>query len=451
MGNTEEGRATIQKLTADLKNAERDLEETEREKTISDQKELLNDFYEELEEFLDGKYKETDVLFNEAVAATNENGKLIDSTLHEEANSVNYRMTDEFSNIWDKYASEDGIASNTLNILTLTNDMTNSIRTKMDELPTEARLEEYFNSDELRLLQELTSVESNTSMTIAAIDETNRALDEIHSNIVEYSGVLSNKLDAVADAVNNLDLSVEVNVDAASGDYEVEGGSGGGGGGGSTHVTPATTTGSPKSQNTYSDDAYTIVYKNDPNKIYGGTYSSANEAQKALNKMASDAYKTGGSDGYQYIKDKYTIKKTKVVRRYKKGGLIGSDDDYLDSIARLLGEDHMVAAKEGERILTEEQNKNFEKMVNANFTPLEASLQNKYSLLSGGLMTHLPSSAISNIGGANIGNININLPNVTDKEEFIQWLKTDGQIEKIIQSMSIGRMMGGNSYNKMKY
>ena len=177
--------------------------------------------------------------------------------------------------------------------------------------------------------------------------------------------------------------------------------------------------------------------------------------------MASDAYSTSGSDGYQYIKDKYTIKKTKVVRRYKKGGLVGDDRNFFDSIARLLGEDHMVVAKEGERILTEEQNKNFEKMVNANFTPLEGALKDKYSMLSGtngdiaSIMANMPTPQVGN--NANIGNtttigdINITLPNVTNKEEFVQWLKSDGQIENIIQSMTVGRMMGGNSYAKMKY
>jgi len=178
--------------------------------------------------------------------------------------------------------------------------------------------------------------------------------------------------------------------------------------------------------------------------------------------MASDAYKTGGHDAYQEIKDRYTIKKTSQVRRYKKGGLIGDDDSFLDAIAKFLGEDHMVAAREGERILTEDQNKNFEKMVNANFTPLESSLRDKYSMLSGtngidmaSIMANMPTPKIgdvNNVGNTTtVGDIHITLPNVTNKEEFISWLKNDGQIEKIVQSMTVGRMMGGNSYAKMKY
>lgn len=49
------------------------------------------------------------------------------------------------------------------------------------------------------------------------------------------------------------------------------------------------------------------------------------------------------------------------------------------------------------------------------------------------------------------GGISINLPNVTNKAEFVEWLKTDGQIEKIVQSMTLGKLQGKNSYDKMKY
>lgn len=59
---------------------------------------------------------------------------------------------------------------------------------------------------------------------------------------------------------------------------------------------------------------------------------------------------------------------------------------------------------------------------------------------------------MSNVGNTTtVGDINITLPNVTNKEEFVSWLKNDASIEKLIQSMTVGRMMGGNSYNKMKY
>lgn len=432
MSGTEEGRATIQKLQSQLEDAQKDLEQTEYDKYVSDQKDLLDNFYTELEEYLEGKYQETNILFEEAVAATNENGKLIDDTLHQEASAVNYRMTDEFTNIWDKYADEGGIAASTLNILDLTNVVTNDIRAKMEELPTEARLEEFFNSDDLRLLQELTGVKNNTENMIGAINETTSAINQISSNIVEYSGLIMNKLDGVADAVNNLDLSVDVNVDASTGSTSVSGGGGGSSSGGGS---PKTTTTS-KTGNT-NRNYYVTGYS-----PYGGTSYRRDDLTLAeAQKIEKDFEKLGGSI---------------IVHHYAKGGLIGKNNNILDSIAKLLGEDHMIAAKEGERILTEEQNKAFEKMVNTNFTPLNDEERNKYTIdkmIEG--MTHIQTpnvGNVSNIGNTTtVGDINITLPNVTNKEEFVQWLRTDGQVEKIIQSLTIGRMMGKNSFEKMKY
>ena len=440
---SEETRATLQKLNAELSEAQRDLEETEYDKYISDQKDLLDDFYTDLEDYLDGKFDETATLFEEAVAATNLNGKLIDQALHDTSDSVNYRMTDEFTNIWDKYADEGGIAAGTLNILTLTNDTTSSIRIKMDELPTEASLEAFFNGDDLRLLQELTSVRNNTANMINAINTTNEGINRISSNIVEYSGMIANKIDGMCNSIKNAidskNLSVSVNTGSNSG------GSGNGSNAGGT-ATPATKSNpNTKTSNSTTDfNSYKVTGYDEKgyavNIDFKKDYYSAQEYYNLLRKK-------GGS--------------VKIIP-YAKGGIIGSESNFLDSIAKLLGEDHMVAAKEGERILTEEQNKNFEKMVNANFTPLDAQLKDKYSMLSGkngmsisGIMANIPTPNIGNV--ANVGNtttvgdINITLPNITNKDEFVAWLKTDGQVEKIIQSMTIGRMAGGNSYAKMKY
>lgn len=456
MNDSEEGRATIQKLQSQLKQAEQDLEETEYQKYLDDQKSLADDFYTALEEYLDGKYQETGVLFEEAIANINENGKLIDDTLHEEAAAVNYRMTDEFANIWDQYAAEDGIAAGTLNILTLTNEVTTDIRAKMEELSTEARLEEFFNSDDLRLLQELTSVKYNTAGMIDAINSTNSALDQIKSNIVEYSGVLGNKIDYAGSKVASAIGSLEFSSGTGSYDAPSGGGSSGGSGGGSKDIGNKTT--SNKFRVIKNGQ---VVQSGIDSDVHASQIANTlrSELQQKLNNLKKG---TGGSAGMpdsirqaQIAEIQKEINSIRI-EKYRRGGLIGTNTNFLDSIAQLFGEDHMVAAKEGERILTEEQNKAFEKMVNTNFTPLNDEERNKYTIdkmIEG--MTHIQTpnvGNVSNIGNTTtVGDINITLPNVTNKEEFVQWLRTDGQIEKIVQSMTIGRMAGGNSFAKMKY
>ena len=645
--DSEETRATLQRLNSDLIDAQKDLEETERQKYIRDQENLLDDFMDTLQDWIEDRLNNIDSLISDAIKATNDNGKTIDSTINETANDVQYAMTEEFANIWSNYSAADGLAASQLDILTLTNDVTNSVREKMNELPTEVDMEAFFDDETVRLLESLTSVDSNILNTIDAISITNEGVDNVNSNIVEFSGYmgerldneymkldeidanivefsgnmgerldneynsleelkqqlsevdadivefsgymgekldtqynsleelkyqlneiearivefsgdmgerldagtsvlddiravldnvrvdiaefsgdlgqridngndlltnlenlvedvdrdvvefsgelgeriesgidvlsdgadgiqaeieewsgyLGHKIDNVADAIHGLDLNVEVNVDASTGSSDVSASGGDSSGGGSSTTT---TTDNYGSANT---DTYR-VYNND-GTVYGGLYTTKSAADEALQNFAKNyaidqlGHEPNGSDDAKKYNQYYndfinTHKVDKGTLTYKRGGLIGKNNNFLDAIAQLLGEDHMIAAREGERVLTEDQNKSFEKMVNANFTPLEGSLRDKYSMLSGSngkdiasMVTNMPVpnvGNVSNVGNTNtFGDINISLPNVTTKEEFVQWLKNDSTIEKIIQSFTVGRMMGGSSYAKMKY
>lgn len=429
--NTEENRATLQKLNADLIEAQRDLEETEYEKSLEDQEALLDNFLEQLEDWINDRLDNLDELLEEAIAATDLNGQIIDQTLHTESDKVNYTMTDEFMKLWDSYSSPDGIASTSMSILDLTSLTTTDIRTKMNELATEAGLEAFLQGDDLRLLQELTSVNGNTNAMNNAINTTNSALNQIHSSVVEYSGREINSIEAgankITDAINNKDLSVVVNVSV----------SGGNGGGGSS----VSTSGGGSVDGGTSSSSYYIG----KNGEYGN-YGSAQEASKAADALAQqeiDDMKGHVPLSVQGILADQIREKYRVYH-YAKGGLISDKDNPLDVIAHILGEDHMIAAKEGERILTPTQNIAFEKLVD--------NLSN-VDILSGIMGNSKPNvKGIGSYSGTTtVGDVSINLPNVTNKQEFVTWLKNDGQIEKIIQSMTVGKIAGGNSYAKMKY
>ena len=447
---SEENRATIQKLNTDLDAAQKDLEQTEYDKYIQDQQNLLDQFYNELQEWIDGRLDNIEALFAEAVEATNLNGLLIDNTLHENADAVNYQMTEEFMSIWDKYADGEGYAALSYDILGLTNDVTNGIRDKMEELPTDANLSQYFDGVDLAILEQIASEENNANNMTNAINMTNEGINRISSNIVELSNTLGSKIDyagsSVANAINSLDFST------GSSGYDAPGGGnydgGGGGGGGSTNPSNNNPSSPGRASN---GNQYTVYQTRSTNgqsmNEQKGTFSTAGEANAYKRKLESTYRNTGASF---------------VVRMYAKGGLVGKNKNILDSIAQLFGEDHMIAAKEGERVLTEDQTKNFEKMVNANFTPLDADAKDKYSMLSGlagkdisSSLANIPTPEIGNLTNVGntttVGDVSITLPNVTNKEEFVEWLKNDGQIERIIQSMTIGRLSGGNSYAKLRF
>lgn len=52
---------------------------------------------------------------------------------------------------------------------------------------------------------------------------------------------------------------------------------------------------------------------------------------------------------------------------------------------------------------------------------------------------------------ATFGDININIEQVQDYEDFVRKLRDDDQFEKMIQSMTIDRVVGGNPLNKYRY
>lgn len=100
---------------------------------------------------------------------------------------------------------------------------------------------------------------------------------------------------------------------------------------------------------------------------------------------------------------------------YAKGGIVGDNKSPLDSIAHSLNEDHMVAVKTGERILTPIQNSNFEKLINvsADFVKLMKPFE---SIMKTPDFTKFVKNG--NTKNDVVMNVSINCPNVTNESGF---------------------------------
>ena len=48
-------------------------------------------------------------------------------------------------------------------------------------------------------------------------------------------------------------------------------------------------------------------------------------------------------------------------------------------------------------------------------------------------------------------NVNFNLPNVTNSDEFISELQKSNKFERMVQAMTVGRIAGGSKLDKYKY
>ena len=122
------------------------------------------------------------------------------------------------------------------------------------------------------------------------------------------------------------------------------------------------------------------------------------------------------------------------IRGYAKGGVISSVADAI----RLNGDKVLVSANPGERILTAEQNENFEK-----FTKALPSLVNLTDVIKPNV--NVPTAIDRNIGGVTYGGnnqINIELPNVTNYEDFMRKFQNDPKAEQLVQHMTASALNG---------
>lgn len=121
--------------------------------------------------------------------------------------------------------------------------------------------------------------------------------------------------------------------------------------------------------------------------------TSADEAQKAA------------------IKEQIRQVKERKITKCAKGGVIKKSDNIFSPIAESIGEDTMIAVRDGERVLTPIQNKHFEKLISISDKLVPALL--KGNLLNTGLFGNLQNNnmpyvpATANSINISIGDINL--------------------------------------------
>ena len=433
---SEENRARVQKLNDQLKQAEDQLKETEYDRYIQETQTLLDDFMQSLRDYFDEKLLDLNWVLERAIEDTNLNAETIRAQIEQTGVEVGYTYTDEFTKIWENMTASDSLFSEQRDILAATDAVCTEIKDTVAQLPTDEALSAYLDGETLAIVSEIASVDNAVGAVQTAIGETNAALAQIQSRIQEYNA-------SVLSAMASAQAAAERAQQAANAAQQTANEAKNGNNSNAGNSNP----GNGNSGN--SGNKYANYFLKGTVTTQGGRVDQVEindltqqEAQELLEK-------------YKRMYPKTSL----YVGHYAKGGLIGKDkDNPLDFLAQQLGEDHMVAAKEGERILTAKQNENFEKLANA-FSSLSSEDMAKYSILTGNKMIgkmptlQMPTLRSMEQGGNTEinGGISINLPNVTNKAEFVEWLKTDGQIEKIVQSMTLGKLQGRNSYDKMKY
>lgn len=99
--SSEETKATIQELKVQLEEARADLEESEYDQYISDQQKLLDSLYLEYETILNMRLDSIDSLVQQQIDYINQNAVNIQGTITEQAGLVGYQLTEQMKQIWD--------------------------------------------------------------------------------------------------------------------------------------------------------------------------------------------------------------------------------------------------------------------------------------------------------------------------------------------------------------
>lgn len=98
---SEENKARLQRLKVSIEEAKDNLQETEYDKYISDQKKLLDDMYSDYEEVLNKRLDNLDILISDMIAEINANAVQINKTISDESKNVGYSLTNSMKNVWN--------------------------------------------------------------------------------------------------------------------------------------------------------------------------------------------------------------------------------------------------------------------------------------------------------------------------------------------------------------
>lgn len=114
-------------------------------------------------------------------------------------------------------------------------------------------------------------------------------------------------------------------------------------------------------------------------------------------------------------------------------------DGQLTSMINQAQEDGLFLGRKDDTLLTPEYKQTVEKALD---TIIDMS---KYQPNTNAI------TGVNNLNNTNNIEMNFNLPNVTDPEDFLDYFQKSQRAQKIVQSMTIGSSLGGNSLDKYKY
>lgn len=389
--NSEETKATIQKIQVDLSKAMEELQETEYEQYISDQKKLLDELYTEYETILNARLDDVDALISDMIDTINANSSSIGDTIQQECANVGYTLTESMNSIWTNEGGAFTVIS---------------------------KYGEQFLSQNTSTLNAILGIKAYTDALIAKADAEAKAKEEATKKQTEASKPASQP----SKPSNN---------------------------------TPSTPSKPARTDKDYYGVALAIWNGN-----YGwGTGNTrvsrlqakgfdANRVQSIVNQMGREGYVRSGAwvGRYQGIRDlsPYHYNKYAVgLKNAPKAENAWVNELGSESIVKPSENAIVTHIAKGDSVLTADATRNIWDMAS---DPSDFISKN---LFSNGVRSDVKPRVY--VDNRKIGEVEFNLPNVLNYEDFMRRMQRDNKFEGMIQDMTIGIVAGKSSLAKNKY
>lgn len=389
--NSEETKATIQKIQVDLSKAMEELQETEYEQYISDQKKLLDELYTEYETILNARLDDVDALISDMIDTINANSSSIGDTIQQECANVGYTLTESMNSIWTNEGSAFTVIS---------------------------KYGDQFLTQNTSTLNAILGIKAYTDALIAKADAEAKAKAEATKKQTEASKPASQP----SKPSNN---------------------------------TPSTPSKPARTDKDYYGVALAIWNDNygwgtgntRVSRLQAKGFD-ANRVQSIVNQMGREGYVHSGAwvGRYQGIRDlsPYHYNKYAVgLKNAPKAENAWVNELGSESIVKPSENAIVTHIAKGDSVLTADATRNIWDMASDPSDFIGKNLMNN-KILSG-------IEPYVNVDNSRIEKVEFILPNVQNYEDIMNRARKDMKFEGMIQAMTVRRLTGGSSLAKHKY
>lgn len=416
--DSEAAKTKIQQLRVSLDDAQKDLQDTEYDRWLSDQQTILDDLYNTFHDFIDNKLNDTNALFNEALIYLKDKniGSEISDVLNSYANTYSHTYSPDLMNISTALSKEGDIVKAITDVsATISEKYQNQLKATQDagsviRLISKIGQVDYDGDGRKRLVAAEQAYNSLSPEAKSIVDTTSvNGLSTLQQKQSEWSGLVEARKQETAKAEQaaaqqRLDAENEKKREAFK----------------------------DLIRRTYLADAHT----------YANTSGRA-----VLNKNLETLLKVNGL----YREDNYPLSEAGVRSIMTQLGFSrpeNQDMDYMyqymknigfsdggiaqtiQNVPGLNGDHGWATLTKGEAVLTPQQAKDFKILAqNLNVLNPAANMLQHLSGPNGSAAGHTNSTTIGDV------HVTVDLPNVTNYEEFKQKMQSDPKIEQMFKSM----------------